>query len=141
MFTFSKEDGTVSALLPERVPAAVAKKRRTALMRIAREISKAQQKALVGRELEVLVEGPSAESEYVMQGRWYGQAPEIDGVVYLGHTLDGEDAPRAGDVVRVRVTKTADYDLAADVIGVVERAAIVPARKRLPVVAAAAASH
>lgn len=138
VFTFSKEEGTVSALLPERVPAATAKKRRTALMRIARTISKEQQHALVGKELEVLVEGPSAEGELVMQGRWAGQAPEIDGVVYLGNALPDDQAPpQAGDLVRVLVTRTADYDLAADVIAVIERAPArapaAPARPRLPV--------
>jgi ribosomal protein S12 methylthiotransferase len=137
VFTFSKEEGTVSAMLPERVPVAVARKRRTALMRIAREISKQQQHALVGQELEVLVEGASAESDLVMQGRWAGQAPEIDGVVYLGNALPDDQAPaQAGDLVRVRVTRTADYDLAADVIEVVERAPARPvASLRLPVVA------
>jgi ribosomal protein S12 methylthiotransferase len=117
VFTFSKEEGTVSAMLPERVPAAVAKKRRTALMRAQREISKQQQKALVGKSLEVMVEGVSSESEYLLQGRWYGQAPEIDGVVYL---TDGTARP--GDIVRARVRKYADYDLAAEIEAVVDPA-------------------
>ena len=49
-------------------------------------------KALRGREIEVLVEGPSDESEYVLMGRHEGQAPEIDGQVYL--TLDEDYTPR-----------------------------------------------
>ena len=51
------------------------------------------------------------ESEYLLQGRWAGQAPEIDGVVYLA---DGE--AKVGDVVRARVTAYADYDLAASIL-------------------------
>ncbi len=126
VFTFSSEEGTVSAELPEAVPPAEAKRRRTALLRVQRGISKAKQKAMVGRELEVLVEGVSDESEYLLQGRWAGQAPEIDGCVYLA---DGD--AQAGDFVRARVTTTADYDLAASIVEV----SMPWTRRRLPVVA------
>src|SRR5262249_48778048 len=128
VFTFSSEEGTVSATLGETVPTAVARKRRTGLMRVQRGVSKGRQARLVGREVEVLVSGVSDESEYLLEGRWAGQAPEIDGVVYL---TDGEAQP--GDIVRARVTSYADYDLAAEIVGMVRpyRAA----RKRLPVVA------
>jgi ribosomal protein S12 methylthiotransferase len=128
VFTFSPEEGTVSATLPETVPAAEAKKRRTALMRLQRGVSKRRQKRLVGREIEVLVEGVSDESEYLLQGRWAGQAPDIDGVVYLA---DG--TAEAGDLVRARVTSYADYDLAASILEVV-RPWTAP-KRRLPVVA------
>ena len=59
----------------------------------------------------MLVEGQSDESEYLLQGRHAGQAPEIDGSVYL---TDGTARP--GEIVRARVTKSADYDLAATII-------------------------
>ena len=80
-----------------------------------------------------VVEGASDESEYLLQGRWAGQAPEIDGVVYLASgPADGQ--ARAGDFVRARVTGYADYDLAASIVEVSD------ARKkavgvRLPVLA------
>jgi ribosomal protein S12 methylthiotransferase len=128
VFTFSPEEGTVSATLPETVPVAEARKRRTALMRLQRGVSKRRQKRLVGRELEVLVEGVSDESEYLLQGRWAGQAPDIDGVVYLA---DG--TAQAGDLVRARVTSYADYDLAASITEVVRPWAA--PKRRLPVVA------
>jgi ribosomal protein S12 methylthiotransferase len=67
---------------------------------------------MVGRELDVLVEGPSSESEYLLEGRWYGQAPGIDGVTYVASC----DAP-PGTIVRARVTQAADYDLAAEPVG------------------------
>src|SRR5215470_6822859 len=107
-FTFSVEPGTVSALLPHRVDPAVAAERQQALMEIQRQISRARHEAMVGRELDVLVEGESSESEYLMEGRWYGQAPGIDGVTYLA---DGGSAP--GSLVRARITQASDYDLAA----------------------------
>ncbi|MBC7976230.1 MAG: 30S ribosomal protein S12 methylthiotransferase RimO, partial [Myxococcales bacterium] len=82
-FTFSVEPGTVSAILPNRVDAEVSAERQQTLMEIQRQISRAHHEAMVGRELDVLVEGVSSEHEYLMEGRWYGQAPGIDGVTYL----------------------------------------------------------
>jgi ribosomal protein S12 methylthiotransferase len=107
-FTYSIEPGTTSAMLPNRVDADVMAERQQKLMEIQRQISRARHEAMVGRELDVLVEGVSSESEYLLEGRWYGQAPGIDGVVYLS---DGQ-AP-AGSIVRARVTQGSDYDLAA----------------------------
>ncbi len=107
-FTYSPEPGTVSATLADPVAPELAEERRQRLMELQRQISRRKHEALVGRELEVLVEGVSSESEYLLEGRWYGQAPGIDGVVYLA---DGTARP--GDLVRARVTQGGDYDLAA----------------------------
>jgi len=107
-FTFSVEPGTVSAILPHRVEPEVAAERQQTLMEIQRQISRARHDAMVGRELDVLVEGVSSEHEYLMEGRWYGQAPGIDGVTYLS---DRQVPP--GSLVRARITQASDYDLAA----------------------------
>ncbi len=107
-FTYSIESGTVSAMLPGRVDPEVAAERQAALMEIQRQVSRAKNEARVGQELTFLVEGVSSESEYLLEGRWYGQAPGVDGVTYLA---DGS-AP-AGSLVRARVTQASDYDLAA----------------------------
>jgi ribosomal protein S12 methylthiotransferase len=115
VFNYSREEGTVAALLPGRVPAKESEARRRELLRIQRDISKKKLRALRGREIDVLVEGPSDESEYVLMGRHEGQAPEIDGQVYL--SLLGDHTPRPGDFVRARVTHSAEYDLAAEVQG------------------------
>jgi len=108
VFTYSKEPGTVSAMLPHRVAAAVMAERQARLMELQRQVSRKKNQAMVGRTIEVLVEGESDESELLLQGRWYGQAPEIDGSVYLA---DGTAQP--GEIVRARVTDGSDYDLAA----------------------------
>jgi ribosomal protein S12 methylthiotransferase len=68
-------------------------------------------RSCVGTELDVLVEGISDESEWLLQGRWWGQAPEVDGSVYLAN-----GTARAGEIRRVLVTDAADYDLMADFI-------------------------
>src|SRR4051812_40604207 len=116
VFNFSKEEGTVAALLPKRVPQKEVDARRRELLRIQRDISKKKLRALRGQTLEVLVEGPSDESEYLLMGRHEGQAPEIDGQVYLSFAeMDGPGvAPPAGSLVRARVTHSAEYDLAAE---------------------------
>ncbi len=118
VFNYSHEEGTTAAILPGRVPAKEIDARRRELLRIQREISRKKQRAMKGQEIEVLVEGPSDESEYVLMGRHEGQAPEIDGQVYL--TLAGDQAPKAGDFVRARVTGSAEYDLSAEVVEILD---------------------
>ncbi len=107
-FTYSVEPGTTSAMLPHRVPDDVMAERQQQLMEIQRKISRARNEAMVGKHIDVLVDGVSSESEYLLEGRWYGQAAGIDGVTYLA---DGQ-VP-AGSLVRARVTQASDYDLAA----------------------------
>lgn len=115
VFNYSREEGTVSALLPRRLPQKEIDARRRELLRIQREISKRKLRALRGCEVDVLVEGPSDESEYLLMGRHEGQAPEIDGQVYLTLPPDGSP-PAPGEFVRARVTHSAEYDLAAEVV-------------------------
>jgi ribosomal protein S12 methylthiotransferase len=142
-FTYSQEEGTYSATRGDQVPKKEAERRRRELMRVQRTISRKKMKAMVGRELEVLVEGPSDESEYLWSGRHAGQAPEIDGQVYLSLAEgsprgEGEAlrAPRAGDLVRARVTGFADYDLAAEVVALVEKSRLPKRPRPLPVLRA-----
>ena len=139
VFTYSQEDGTYSATLEDQVPKKIAEQRRRVLMRTQRTISRKKMKAMVGRELEVLVEGQSDESEYLWAGRHQGQAPEIDGQVYLSLPEGSPDelrAPRAGELVRARVTGFADYDLAAQIVTVVEKSRMPRRPKPLPVLRA-----
>jgi ribosomal protein S12 methylthiotransferase len=115
IFNFSREEGTVSGMLPKRVPQKEIDARRRELLRIQREVSKKKLRAMRDRTLRVLVEGQSDESEYLLMGRHEGQAPEIDGQVYLSLSPDGV-APAAGTFVEARVTHSAEYDLAAEII-------------------------
>jgi ribosomal protein S12 methylthiotransferase len=107
-FTYSIEPGTTSAMLPNRVDPLVSRARQEKLMEIQRQISRARHETMVGKEIDVLVEGVSEETDYLLEGRWYGQAPGIDGVTYLAN---GSAEP--GQIVKARVTQAADYDLAA----------------------------
>jgi ribosomal protein S12 methylthiotransferase len=111
VFRYSDEESARSFALEGKVPKRTAAARARKLMSVQRRISRRKNRALVGQELEVLVEGPSEESELVMAGRHPGQAPEIDGSVYLS---GGPVKP--GDLCRARVTSASDYDLVAEVI-------------------------
>ena len=116
-------------------PAAEAAKRQRELLRLQRKIAKKRRKALHGQEIQVLVEGESDESEYLLQGRHAGQAPEIDGQVYLtlGESVS-ELALRPGDLVGAVVRSSAEYDLAAEVVRVLQPAYRPPQSVKLRVV-------
>ena len=108
VFPWSREEGTPSALLPGRVDSELAEERRLALMELQEEIRQSKHEALIGEVLEVLVEGVSEESEFLLEGRHEGQAPGIDGKVIL---TDGAAEP--GSFVRARVTQVEAVDLVA----------------------------
>ncbi|MBI4699758.1 MAG: 30S ribosomal protein S12 methylthiotransferase RimO [Deltaproteobacteria bacterium] len=117
VFRYSDEEGTAASRLGGKVPPLVAANRWRRLMAIARRISRVHNRALRGRELEILVEGPSDEHEHVLMGRHAGQAPEIDGQVYLGAGAWHGAAARAGEMIRVRISQSSDYDLVGEVRG------------------------
>jgi ribosomal protein S12 methylthiotransferase len=110
VFTYSKEEGTSSFDLTEEVPAELAEERRDILMETQRSISRTRNEALIGQTLKVLVDGVSEEHEFVFEGRWYGQAIDIDGVVFLSYE-DGADPVMAGEFVTVEVDDATEYDL------------------------------
>jgi ribosomal protein S12 methylthiotransferase len=120
VFRYSDEDTSHSFELTDKVRPLVAANRWRRLMALGRKIAKKKNAALVGRTLEVLVEGTSDEHEHVLVGRHGGQAPEIDGQVFLSGTELLERPPRAGEIIRVRVTQASDYDVAGDVIALEE---------------------
>ncbi len=111
VFKYSDEETAKSFEQDGKVNAATIARRWRELMGVQRKIARKKNKSLIGQELDVLVEGPSEEHELVMAGRHAGQAPEVDGQVYLS---GGEVSP--GEVRRVRITQAADYDLVGDVI-------------------------
>ncbi len=128
VFRYSDEESAGSFALAGKVPARTAERRHRKLMSLQRSIAHRKNRALVGRELDVLVEGASDEHEYVLMGRHAGQAPDIDGQVYLsgGEAWSAEgDAgllamPRPGEMRRVVITQASDYDLVGELVDGVE---------------------
>lgn len=114
VFKYSLEEGTASHRLAERigaVPARTIKARYDEIMEIQQEISLRKHSAMVGRTLQVLVDGVHEETELLLQGRWYGQAAEIDGSILIN---DGAASP--GEFVEVEITEALPYDLVGGVV-------------------------
>jgi len=111
VFTYSHEEGTRAFSSRDDVPARVKRQRRTRIMRRQQRIAAELQRARIGHDVRVLVDGPSAEHELVLQGRVEGQAPDIDPVVYL--TDVDTTVVRPGDLIRARVVAVNGYDLVA----------------------------
>jgi len=112
VFTYSPEEGTAAEALDGRVPRRVALARRRRLMAVAERVAQARGGRLVGTTQRTLVDGPSAESPLVMQGRTAAHAYEVDGVVFLS---GGPALP--GSFVQGRITAARGHDLVAQVIG------------------------
>jgi len=111
VFEFSPEQGTPAAEMRRQVPDAVKRARFEKVMEVQQGISRAHQRAMVGRRLEVLVEGRAEETEHLLAGRHAQQAPEIDGLTYVN---DGAAYP--GEMVTVEVTDASAYDLVGKVV-------------------------
>lgn len=109
VFTYSDEDSSASRALDGKVDGRTAYNRKRRLMAIQRRIARARNRGMAGRETSVLVEGLSEETDLLWRGRLAGQAPEIDGAVLI-NDFEGVP-PRAGEIRRLRVTETHDYDL------------------------------
>ena len=114
-FTYSPEPGSGSEPLGDPVPAEEKERRKEFLLSLQQPIARGKLRALRGRTVEAMVEGPSDESEYLLEGRLRSQAPEIDGRLLITDTGDREIAP--GQIVSVKIEKTFDYDVAGQIVG------------------------
>ncbi|MCL5742332.1 MAG: 30S ribosomal protein S12 methylthiotransferase RimO [Acidobacteria bacterium] len=109
VFAYSDEDTSASFHLDGKVDGRTIYNRKRRLMALQRKISRARNRALLGREFPVLVEGPSPETALLWQARLATQAPDIDGVTLVN---DVEGAPpQPGQIRMLRVTEAHDYDL------------------------------
>jgi len=109
-FKYSPEQGTPASRLPNPIPESVKEERLRTMMEIQKKISLKKYRHMVGRKMEVLVEGPNDQGGQ-LRGRLQTQAPEIDGCVFL------KGKARPGDWVEARITQALPYDL----LGQIER--------------------
>lgn len=112
VFTWSPEPGTKAMELDlPRVPAEVAEERRAAIMELQQKISWRKNRALVGRTLEILVEGvgeaedEAGNTEPISVGRARRHAPEVDGMVFVPGALP------VGEIVELEIAEAGPYDL------------------------------
>jgi len=109
VFAYSDEDTSASFGLDGKVDGRTIQNRKRRLMAMQKRIVRARNRKLIGSELPVLIEGRSPETDLLWQGRLPAQAPEIDGFVLL-NDFEGAE-PQQGEIRRVRVTESRDYDL------------------------------
>jgi ribosomal protein S12 methylthiotransferase len=134
VFRFSKEEGTAAATLEGQIHPGTKRKRAKKLIDLLQKQAQAHSEKYVGQRVTVMVEGPSEESELLVQGRMPTQAQEIDGHVLINDLGElGEQAEgishtlKPGDLVEVEVTEYHTHDLIGRVVRMIS-----PARSAAP---------
>ena len=111
VFTYSPEEDTPVASMPDQIPEEVKEERQAELMELQQDIVFDQAEDRIGEELLVMIEGKVAdENAYV--GRTYRDAPNVDGLIFVNTS----EELMSGDFARVKVTGSADYDLIGELL-------------------------
>ncbi len=109
VFSYSDEDTSASYHLDGKVDGRTIHNRKRRLMSLQRKIAKARNRQLIGREVTVLVEGVSKETDLLWEARMATEAPDIDGVTLI-NDFEGAE-PKPGQMRRLRITEAHDYDV------------------------------
>ena len=106
VFTYSPEEDTPAASMPDQIPEEVKEDRQAELMELQQEISFDKGNERIGKEVLVMIEGKVAdENAYV--GRTYGDAPNVDGYIFINTDTE----LMSGDLCQVHITGALEYDL------------------------------
>ena len=111
VFTYSPEEDTPAADLPDQIPEEVKEERQAELMELQQEVVFAQAEEMIGREVLVMIEGKVADEDAYV-GRTYRDAPNVDGLIFI----NTREEMMSGDFARVRVTGALEYDLIGELI-------------------------
>ena len=111
VFTYSPEEDTPAADLPDQIPEEVKEERQAELMELQQEVAFAQAEEMIGREVLVMIEGKVADEDAYV-GRTYRDAPNVDGLIFI----NTQEEMMSGDFARVRVTGALEYDLIGELI-------------------------
>jgi ribosomal protein S12 methylthiotransferase len=114
VFAYSDEDTSKSFAYDDKIDARTIERRRAKLMSIQKKISAKKLRQRVGQRLEVMLEGPSRDTDLIWEARLEGMAPEIDGKVYITEfegVSDAADLPAPGTLATVEITEAKEYDL------------------------------
>lgn len=111
VFTYSPEEDTPAALMPDQIDEEVKEERQAELMELQQDIAFDLAEDMVGREVLVMIEGKVAdENAYV--GRTYKDAPNVDGLIFV----NTDEELMSGDFARVKVTGALEYDLIGEIV-------------------------
>jgi ribosomal protein S12 methylthiotransferase len=114
IFRYSDEEGTPAFNLKDKVDSETIDDRFDRLHEVQKEISERLNQNFIGNRLHVLVEGYHDDTDLLIQGRHYGQAPDIDGKVLINDT-NGKIL-KQGDLVEIEITEVLDYDLVGSLV-------------------------
>ena len=112
VFTYAVEEDTPAAKLPNRVPAEIAQQRHDSIMAIQQRIAFDWNESRIGTVEDVIIDAPLPEQDGVWIGRTRGEAPDIDGIVYVS-AVDPAQGIGVGSIVRCEVVAADGYDLIA----------------------------
>ena len=115
IFKFSREEGSHAYDLPDQISEEVKEKRFQLLAKAQKKVLKKLNKKIIGKKLQVVVEGYHPESKLLMRGRTSGQCPDIDGMVIINEGT--EKVTGFGQRYEVEITQALDYDLVGRIIG------------------------
>lgn len=110
VFTYSAEENTPAAEMPDQVDEEVKEERRAQLMELQQEIDFAYEEDMVGKTLLAMVEGKVADEDAYV-ARTYRDAPNIDGYLFI----NTDETLVTGDFVRVKITGALEYDLIGEI--------------------------
>ncbi len=111
VFTYSAEDGTPAANMPEQVPEEKKEKYRAEIMELQQEISYDKNESFIGKNLDVIIEGYIPDED-IYAARSYRDAPNVDGMVFV--KCDYE--LMSGSIVNILVTDASEYDLIGEIV-------------------------
>ena len=111
VFTYSREEDTPAAVMPDQIDEAVKEKYRDEIMQLQQEISADRSADMVGRTLEVMIEGYIADDDTYV-GRSYKDAPNVDGLVFV----ECDRELMSGNFVNVLITGSTEYDLIGKIV-------------------------
>lgn len=117
IFKYSQEAETPAGVMVDQIPEAIKEARQQRLYAVQKEVVAKLNKKMVGKTLEVFVEGYHPESNLLMRGRHFGQCPDIDPWVIIN---DGRKVDSFGKRYKVEITGFTDYDLLGRVIAPIE---------------------
>lgn len=111
VFKYSREEDTKAYDMDNQVPEEIKEERWVELTNLQSKIAETKNRVMLGQTVEVMIDGVSTESEYLLEGRTKGQALEIDGKVL---TNDGTAKP--GEIVKVKLEQNFDYDFIGPIV-------------------------
>jgi ribosomal protein S12 methylthiotransferase len=126
VFAYSDEDKSKSFHLENKVDAATIERRQKTLMSLQRRISAKKLQRRVGEKMQILLEGPSKETDLVWEARHQGMAQDIDGKIYITEfegVTEVSQLPPPGTLATAECTEAKDYDLIGRVLDWEERSA------------------